>query len=341
MPITTLGIILGYHCNIRCRSCLWGERLESKEAMSVADVKEYIDQGASLGTIRMVGFTGGEPTLFQKQLRAGMQHAKSGHRLPSGLSTNCSWAVSPEKATHILADYFGLGLRYLQLSVDDFHDEWVSQERVRNCLRAALSLKIRCTLTCVVSKNSRRAADFLRIVGVSEHPLLDVQDVPCTPVGYAAHKIEAESFERKKGIPQDFCSMLDVINILPDGSVQSCCGAPFHISALKAGNVKHTALKEIVTQAEWDPVFTGLSVGVGPAELVQLLDAKTRKAFESREYTNACEACHHVFADKEITARIRQAAEDRRSEYFLRRAVTVQERDRAARLSRSAGRLAG
>lgn len=335
MPITTLGLILGYKCNIRCNSCLWGDRLDSPDGMTVDDVRYYIDQGATLKSLLMVGFTGGEPTLFQRQLRAGMEHAARRHKIPSGLSTNGSWAVSREKADRILSEYYAVGLRYLQLSIDDFHEEFVALERGRNCLSSALALGIRCTMVCVVSKTSRRAADFLASMGIGSHPLLETTDVPCTPVGYAAHRIAHDEFPRRQGVPTDFCSMLNVLNVLPDGGVQTCCGAPFHMSSLRAGNLKQRELRDIVEDAEWNPVFNGLAVGIGPSSLVQLLSPDRQEEIQSRSYTTACDACHKVFADPVVAREIERAAETKQVEFFLRRTVTVQERDNRARMSQN------
>lgn len=338
MPITTLGLVVGFKCNIRCNSCLWGDRLESSEHMSVDDVKYYIDQASVLGTIRMVGFTGGEPTLFKRQIRAGIAHAASKYRIPSGLSTNCSWGVTRAKAATMIEELHGLGLRYLQISVDDFHQDWVSLARVRNVVLAALEKRIRCTLICVVSRNSRRAAQLIEDAGLPEHDCLEYSDVPCTPIGYAAQRIADDEFERTEGIPKDFCSMLNVLNIMPDGSVQTCCGAPFHMNALRAGNVRERPLSEIVEDGEWNPVFNGLAVGVGPSELVGLLPADVRARFETQKYTSACEACHRVFADPAVAAMIADAAEAKQAEYFVRRNVTLQENDREARMSQSCSR---
>lgn len=335
MSITTLGLILGYKCNIRCNSCLWGDRLESPEKMSVDDVKYYIDQGATLNSIIMVGFTGGEPTLFQRELRAGMEHAARAHAIPSGLSTNGSWAVSKEKADRLLSDYHSIGLRYLQLSVDDYHEKFVALERAGNCLTSALALGIKCTMVCVVSKSSRRSIDFLEAMGVGPHPLLSTTDVPCTPVGYASHRISSADLPRQQGVPTDFCSMLDVLNILPGGGVQTCCGAPFHMNSLRAGNLHKSSLREIVEDAEWNPVFNGLAVGIGPSALVKLLPPKQQEEIESKEYTTACDACHQVFSNNQLATEIERCAEEKRAEFFVRRSVTVQERERRAQLARS------
>lgn len=63
--LTTVGLILGYTCNSRCRHCLWGDTLQDKSQMSLEDVRRYIDSMNELQTVREVIFSGGEPFLFR------------------------------------------------------------------------------------------------------------------------------------------------------------------------------------------------------------------------------------------------------------------------------------
>lgn len=323
MSITTLGIVLGYKCNLRCKSCLWGDELDNPSLMTVEDAMGYIDQAAELGTIRMVGFTGGEPTIFKKLIRSAMAYAAEKHGIPSAISTNCSWATSQNKADSFLLGFHKLGMRRLQVSIDDFHEEFMPAKRVEYAIRAAMKLDMKTTLVCVVTKSSKKVDDYLAEFELEQSDLLDAFDAPCTPVGFASEFIPRSEFETQPGVPADFCSMLDVLNVLPDGSLQMCCGAPFHVSSLKAGNLKKTSLSALVKTAEWDPVFNSLSINVGPRELANMLIEAGRGEFLKDEYATACEACHDIFSRPGNRSWLENQLDSKRPELFVNNAIVT------------------
>jgi MoaA/NifB/PqqE/SkfB family radical SAM enzyme len=324
MPITTLGLVLGYTCNIRCRHCLWGDTLDDKRRMSVEDARHYIDMASQIDSIRLVGFAGGETFIFKDVMRKAMLYAAGKYGLPSTISTNSSWATSLRKAQKILGGYHRIGLRRLQLSIDDFHQEWVPLERVRNALTIAQDLGITSTIVCIVSAKSRRLSDYLDDLGVAPGPLIEVAEAPVTPVGFASTRMASSEIQRADGVPSDFCSMLNVLNILPDGSVQMCCGAPFSMSELKAGNAKQNTLTEIVEEAEWNPIFNALSIAEGPRLLVEALEDAGKDGFLKRGcYGSSCDACQHILREKPAMEFLKQALDEQRAQLFLDRFQAV------------------
>jgi MoaA/NifB/PqqE/SkfB family radical SAM enzyme len=325
MAITTLGLILGYTCNIRCRHCLWGDALNDTRRMTAEEACSYIDMAYELGTIRLVGLSGGESFLFKPVMKKAMYHAAKTYRLPSSISTNSSWAISVDKARSILRQYHNIGLRRLQLSVDDFHQEWVPLERVKNALIAARELEIKSTLVCVVTTKTRTLEQYLEALEVERGPLVEAAEVPCTPVGFGGELVAPEDLHKPDsadGVPSDFCSMLNVLNILPDGSVQMCCGAPFSLEALRAGNAKREDLKNIVERAEWNPIFNALSAATGPRLLAEALKQGGLDGFLRRGcYASSCDACQHIMGNRGIVEFLYRALDSARAELFLERFV--------------------
>jgi pyruvate-formate lyase-activating enzyme len=321
MAITTLGLVLGYQCNIRCRHCLWGETLNDKTRMTAEDACRYIDQANELGSICIVGFTGGEAFIFKNVMKEAMYHAAYNYGLPSCIGTNSSWATSKDKALSLLDGYYQIGLRRLQLSVDDYHQEWVPLERVKYAIEAANELGIRTTLVCIVDEGTKSLKEYVELLEVAQHELVEMTaEAPVTPVGFAAERISKRDLPVLPDVPSNWCSMLDVVNILPDGSVQLCCGAPFSLKSLKAGNAKENTLKDILASAELNPVFNALAVAKGPRILAETLHEAGEDSFLKRGcYASSCDACQHIMRNERAISVLYDALEDRKDELYVDR----------------------
>ncbi len=184
----------------------------------------------------------------------------------------------------------------------------------------------------MVTTKTRTLQQYLDELGVERGPLIEVAEVPCTPVGFAAERIAPGDFHRPDsadGVPSDFCSMLNVLNVLPDGSVQMCCGAPFSMQALKAGDAKAERLATIVERAEWNPIFNALSTATGPRLLAEALKEGGQDGFLQRGcYGSSCDACQHIMGNSSAVNFLYQALDQARADLFLDRFV---ERELAAK----------
>jgi len=324
MGFTTLGLMLGYGCNARCRSCLWGDAINHGPRMSVEEACAWVDQAHALGNLRLVGFSGGEPFLYLSEMKAVARHACKEYGLPSVAATNCFWAVTAEKAEATLGSLHDVGMRRLLVSVDDFHQEWVPLERVRNCLSAAQRLEMDCTLQCVVTSSSKKLDYYLEALGVSRGERLSASEIPCTPVGYAATSIASSEFPIHMGVPKDYCTMLQALNVMPEGTVRLCCGPAFTGDALTAGNLHSERLDAVIERAEWDPIFNALALGNGPCHLAAALSEEGNSDFLLPGYASSCHACHHILGRPGVATTLRQKMEPQQAELFLKRTIMDQ-----------------
>jgi len=323
----TLGLNLGYTCNARCRSCLWGEQTNSGLKMSVEDACSYIDQAHQLGDIVIVGFTGGEPFLYLDEMRSVTRHASATYGLPSGAATNASWAITPERAEEVLHTLYQLGLRHLVISVDDFHQEWIPLDRVSNCLAAAKAVKIRCLIQCVVTATANGLAYYLEALGVAGDNDLAALEIPCTPIGSAATQIPEDDFMTQPGVPAGYCTMFRSLTVRPEGDLTLCCGAAFLTESLLAGNLRHERLDRIMERAEWDSLYNALAVGKGPSILARVLEEQGYGDQLLDGYASSCHACHHILSMPGIDAVLREGLEEQRSQLFLERIILEHEPD--------------
>lgn len=80
---------------------------------------KVIDDAYDIPSIRVVVFTGGEPTLYPS-LKSGIEYA-SDNGFIVRLVTNAWWASSYKKSIEFLEDLHSRGLAELNISYDDFH----------------------------------------------------------------------------------------------------------------------------------------------------------------------------------------------------------------------------
>lgn len=321
MKFTTLGIMLSYKCNVRCRSCLWGSQVGRPEAANVDEVCKWIDQAYEIGTLQIVGFSGGESFIHFSSMRRIMYYAAKRYGLPSGVATNCLWATSPQVAKKRLSALYDVGLRSILVSVDDFHQEWVPLERVKNCILSAQELGMDCVIQCVITKRTKKLKDYISTLGIKVDEKIHLSEFDCIPIGSAAVKIDNVDFKSIPGIPSDYCSILQVVNILPNGAVHLCCGAPFAIEGLRAGNINQLTLGEILDRAEWDPVFNSLAINRGPMQLKQTLKKYGKDGFLMKSYSSSCHACWHILSKPRIVDFLRDKLEQKSPELFAKRTI--------------------
>lgn len=292
--------------------------------MSIEEACSWVDQAQALGNLMLVGFSGGEPFLYLKEMTAVTRYASERYGLPSVAATNAFWAVTPERAAATLRSLYDLGMRRLLVSVDDFHQEWIPLDRVRNCLGAAKSLQIDCTLQCVVTLSSKRLSYYLEALGVSQGERLVASEIPCTPVGSAATLLPNNDFPSHPGIPNDYCTMLQALTVQPEGTVHLCCGPAFTVDALAAGNLHTEALHSIIEKAEWNPIFNALALGNGPCHLANALAEEGNENLFLAGYASSCHACHHILGMPGVATILEQRLEPQRAELFLKRTILDQ-----------------
>jgi radical SAM protein with 4Fe4S-binding SPASM domain len=224
-----------------------------------------IDDAFNLGA-EWVSLTGGEPFLELELLTNIVEYA-SRKGLSTEAVTNGFWATSVEDAENILAPLVEKGLDVLNLSIDDFHQEYVPLEYLRNAYQAALKLGIKIVLMTTTVKQSRITAetvpkllhdDKIQTLGAStiREPNALLIETPITPAGRGENLTEHDYtlFTEIK------CEVLRDIGIGPNGDVYPCCGPLATDKVL--GNIHQSSLKSILEEAQRDQFYQKLRAGI-------------------------------------------------------------------------------
>lgn len=158
-----LGIIFGFKCNFSCAHCLTyrenSKKITERELNVVADA---IDQYR----VRNIHFTGGEPTLYLKEMCSLLDRIRDNRQATVRITTNGHFASTKTAARKLLSSI--PRLKYVQLSYDKFHKKFLPFANLRNALAVCRELGVNfcCNLTIqspmdlILLSELRRAGEF-------------------------------------------------------------------------------------------------------------------------------------------------------------------------------------
>ena len=281
--LSRLGLIITYRCNATCRHCFFESDQGRKEVLDMDLARNAINEAAELGA-SWVSFTGGEPFLELSLLESLIRYAKE-RGMKVEVVTNGHWGKAVETIRVTLESLIEHGLDVLNLSIDDFHQEQIPLDYVKNVYNAAVILGLNIVIMTTVKKESKITSNTIpsllgdEKIQVLGHPLIRdpnalLIETPITPVGRAKNIREIE----ESLFTQVNCPIiLKDIGIDPSGAVFPCCG-PL-ASKLSLGRLKDSSLSELIEEAYENPVLSSIREGVS------IYGA----------YTSKCHACVSLF----------------------------------------------
>lgn len=322
-----LVLTLGYRCNMFCSSCFIGERLHDHETeLTYEDCVEAIESAARLKTIGSVAFVGGEPFVYYKLMLRVAAYVHRHYQCPLNVTTNASWGKSPEMVQRLLDPLHALGLRWMLVSLDEYHLEFGTIRQAALCLDRAVGLGIDTSVQVILRKGGPRAADFREELA-SE---IDVDAIkwienPCSAIGNAETLLEPEDLTWHARVPVGGCNAGEILNVQPDGEVKPCCGAGLMSDRLSLCNAKTESIYKGVQKAEVDPLLNSLIAHQGPRELEAMLIEAGREDLVERHapFTDACHACHSFLNDEETLQVIEDQLAGRVEEMLINRVLAL------------------
>jgi hypothetical protein len=273
--------------------------------MTLDEAKGYIDQASSIPSVEWISFTGGEPFLLLGLLNELVGYA-SAKGLRTECVTNCSWAETPAKTEESLKSLRASGLDVVNISADDFHQEFVPFENVRNCFEAAKSLGLKTVIMSTAQAGGAlRLAEIINRLGSDEVGTLGDEksrkglsaiavETGFIPVGRAA-ELPRDKWLIGESPTEGPCRLvLRDIGIDPGGELLACCSAASFLARGRLGSVDETGIQQLLDDAGERSLFKILS-GQGPSSLAESLGIRGRGGFVSR-----CHLCYEVLKDPRL-----------------------------------------
>jgi len=278
MPMALNGIhfLVTYRCTYACDHCFVWSSPGAEETMTLAQLRDAMDQAAASGQVTMVYFEGGEPTLAYPVVLEAAAHART-KGLEWGLVSNCFWATSVEDALVWLRPFKELGVSDLSLSSYAYFVEDADETRLHNAAVAAQELDLP-----------------MLVLEVGAPACLDVPGLCLGDVGEVMYKGRAavELAPARADRPPDTlvtCPFEDFAepgraHLGADGELQICQG-------ISAGNVWRDGLVTILERYDPAalPVVREILSG-GPWALAQAYGHTPERGL----YADECHLCYEV-----------------------------------------------
>ena len=277
--LSELHLLLTYQCTFECDHCfVWGSPFQTG-VMTLAQIREVLDQGEDLGGIEGVCLEGGEPSMYYPTFLEAARLARA-RGWWVDVVTSAYWATSHEDALLFLRPLADLPLRCLYISEDAYHGSGDEAGPTRVAAGAARELGIR--VECIT----------IRPAGQSVESSQTAKGKPVTGGavrfrGRAAEKL-TQGLLRRPWRELDSCPHEDLaapvrVHIDPLGYVHLCQG-------LALGNLWRQPLAELMARyrPEEHPVCGALLRG-GPAAL-----ARAFRLPHADGYVDECHMCYEM-----------------------------------------------
>jgi hypothetical protein len=278
MALDGIHFLVTYRCTYTCDHCFVWSSPDVEATMTLAQLRDAMDQAAASGQVTMVYFEGGEPTLAYPIVLEAAAYARE-RGLEWGLVSNCFWATSVEDAKVWLRPFKELGISDLSLSSYAYFVEDADETRLQNAALAAQELELP-----------------MAVLEVGAAACLDVPGLCLGDVGEVMHKGRAatELAPARAARPPETlvtCPFEDFAepgraHLGADGELQICQG-------ISAGNVWRDGLVAIIERYDpaARPVVREILAG-GPWALAQAYGHTPEREL----YADECHLCYETRA---------------------------------------------
>lgn len=300
MNYNTVAISLTHQCPIRCKMCLTCSSIKNKEEMSLEMALDALRQADDINAVNF-GISGGEPFLCFEKLREIVRCASRKGLVPVA-STNAFWATTLQRSTRILETLKKDGLRVLNVSIDDFHQEFIPIQNVAHVIEAGQrtgfeKVRLACTTTSM-NRDIKFYAIYLKEILGADTSGVEIKQGVRIPVGRRKEEFPQCDMKSLEEIGETEKNEVDCFNTLlvaPDGFLYPCCS--YFVGPI--GDIKKSTIAEILSRVSKNRYFRVLDTG-GPVPLVELLEKEGKASLSREKFADKCHVCVKIFEIPEL-----------------------------------------
>lgn len=260
-----------WHCDASCSHCLLPSAKRREDCFSNAVLSRLLlDRPEKLEHIEL---TGGEPFLHPLRLSTLVKKlSESGWKV--SVITGGTWLRDMVEIRELVSRLAGSGLKYLTLSMDDYHKP---QVRKTDAIRLITSLKevgIGVSIACIGQKSRATIFELLNEQIIDESA--DRISIRALERVGGALQFPKKSFSNKE---PDRCKNLFSPLVAPDGKMLACCSTRllefsnrFHI----IGSLKKSSLGQILTRSSSSILICAL-MSFGPRNIYDMIGEEAPK----------------------------------------------------------------
>lgn len=332
----TLTILATYRCTAACRHCCFDSSPRLRRRLKLEEILGFINEGARSPALQLVAFSGGECFLLGADLERAITFATS-----LGLRTRCVtngyWAKTPEAARARLRPLHRAGLREINVSTGDFHQQFVTHQAVVNAATASVDVGMEHTVIMIELQKTRRVTreSFVqddRIQELCRRGVLEIIESPWMPMDHAKTiaQPEGELLNRNNLHHRGGCpSVLTTLVITPERRLGYCCGLTRELIPSLNGSWQEGALDHLVEEGGQDFMKIWLHVD-GPERILAWAASKDARIQWEDRYAHSCHACLALFRDPVVRAAIQHHYQERVIDVLMRYTMELRTLEAAA-----------
>lgn len=233
-------------CNLRCKHCFVNR---SPKRLEVQTALNFLDSCKNT-SIYKIGFSGGEPFLYQDFLLQVIEKAVETEFCFDQIMTNGDWWKTEEELYSTLKKLYDAGYDgKIGLSYDSFHGQ--DFERIKtfaknvNQIFGEESLTVQAVADCSLNKEQDKQLEK-QLNTLAEEFYADVYILPQTFKGR-----DERGWQSKKWFKDDFCAGPgQILFVHASADVAPCCGFANENPALFIGNIKTDSFSKIMENAK-------------------------------------------------------------------------------------------
>jgi hypothetical protein len=332
----SITVLATYKCTAACENCCFGSNPFITKRLSLEVIQQFIEEGARLPSCKLVVFSGGETFLLREDLNEAIKYATD-----LGLATRCVtngyWAKRMDRGRKRLAGLVDAGLKELNVSTGDYHQQWVSQDAVVNAACLSVELGMRETVVVVEMQRERRVSadtlsrdDRIRALLDNERNHFKIVQSPWMPMteDQVIEQPPEVLLNRNTLHMRGGCSsILSTLVLTPDQRVGVCCGLTREQIPELNGQWSD-GLTSIVEQAGADFLKLWLAVD-GPERILAWAATKDPTIEWENKYAHHCHACVAIYRDPRVRSVIRTHYQERVDDVLMRYSLSVRARQAA------------
>ncbi|MCH4171350.1 MAG: radical SAM protein [Lactobacillus sp.] len=301
---TNAAVILSNKCSAACRECCFGCNPRKDTTLTNEEIFNFVDEVVATTNARFIVWTGGEAFMLGERLCEVLDYAQQ-RGLPSRIVSNGYWATSSNVAKQRLTKLKLSGLRELNLSTGDNHQEWVTIEKVLTAARESLRLGINTVVSIETTKHSHFKEKDLR-----QHPIyqsienegLDNRLEIVNAAWVSFHRDQEYEYEDidDAEINNGCDHLFKFIGLNPKSELVACCGLTVdYIPEMNLGKFNQDSkLKQAYDQQKDDFMKRWLFVA-GPINIMRMVK-QWDKTIQIPKFAHYCQTCAYIFQSEDI-----------------------------------------
>lgn len=309
IPPTSISFVTTDKCTAACNNCCFGCNPKNNNRLSYNEIKHYIDQALSqFRTIKLLVLTGGECFTLNQDLDRIIQYGNE-KEMTIRVVTNAYWAKSFKIAYLRLADLKEKGLRELNISTGDEHQEWIKLDNIIYTTVAAILLNITIAINIETSPITLFNASYIhndirlkkyKLNKNSKFHILNGKWVYFKKEKNENLKIDKLNNNCSAKKNTRCTSLFKDLVIFPNHYMYACCGLTcIYTPYLYLGNLKKHSLSFLYNR-QFDDFIKLWLFTEGPSKILDFIRSKqNNKDLSDNSEWHICQTCAEIFKNKE------------------------------------------